>query len=1368
MRRSAECKQAQRSNISRWRKPSGLQKLTKDLKSRGLEAMRELEDARRTGARTDKMNPQTILHRFKVEAMRLARAREMEIVPRLLAEIREREKALKLVYARSETTEQAKISEAGLLTKQIRELKQKRYKQQQQNARAAYRLYGDKPTRYWSKLHKECAPRDIIGAFEIEGRLGVAGEKLYETHSVKMAEMARVHHMNVQRDDETVRQEDERSVDIETALDSLEVSVSEQQAAKLGDEISYEECELSLRFAKNGSAPGIDGFPFEVWKTLHARYREDIRFPDRTSFDVVKLLTAAFEDARKHGVDPKTSLAYGWIAPIYKEKGERTRVVNYRPITLLNTDYKLLSKILAIRLADVAPSIINKAQAGFVPGRKIHNHTQLARMMILWAEENDADGAIVALDQEKAYDKIAHDYLWKVLERFGIPGTMIQLIQSLYKYAKTSVMINGILSKPYQIYRGVRQGDPLSCLLFDLAIEPLSAMIRKSDIEGFNIPRCNEVLKAVLFADDTTVYLSSNDDFRVLQDILDTWCSAAKARFNMGKTEIIPIGRATFREEMAQTYRATGAWKNYPRGVHVTQEGEAVRILGAFFGNGIDQVGVWSLVLAKIVAMRKPLLEVIERWKNGHATIQGKKHVVQMIVGGMTQYLTAVQRMPEPIRVRLDKIIRNYIWNDRRNSPVGIKHLHLPVNQGGLGLLDLEARNEAVDVMWLKAYLDLSNNRPTWAYIADDLFATYVTKDCRPQKENLRINPFLQQWQPRVRGLPEELSSMMRVAKKYGVRLEGLAFSREIMNEMPMWSHAYADRKKMGRLTVPSKLLTCLQEKHKARTVGDFCQLAATISNMGHRPRAGCTCASCSRLREATGCENPHLCSMRAKEMISTIPDKWNPCLEQPEDYEAREMKDLVQEDLGDGVVPFDRRITTHGPLGQALRIFTDGEPVSNAAICTKVKEDGSSLIIATDGSCSNNGEREARAGAGVYVEGDLGRNSSARLPAHIEQSNQTAEIAAALLATTTADSATRVLHETDSKTTMDSITKWRQAHEDTGYITQKNAGLTRATIAGIRQRSGHTLLKWVKGHNGHPRNEAADRLAALGAMKATGDRISIDIPLQFKVSGAKLQAVTQKLAYRAIRSRKDKLVRPRPRAAANLDRVVCGVRDTFGTHIYDETIWISLRAKHVSRQISHFLWMAMHDGYMIGTHWLRPKMPPDLQKRAFCEICGECETMTHIVLECNAVGQTTVWGLLKDLWSHTKAKWFEPCWGTTFGAANAVFKSEEGTRKAATENLWCILSTEALHLIWRLRCERVIQNQGEEFTENEIINRFYATMNSRLTLDRRTAALARGKRSLKPQDIERIWLPIIENNSELPPKWVVNCGVLVGIKRGR
>ncbi|KAH9848601.1 hypothetical protein C2E23DRAFT_713405, partial [Lenzites betulinus] len=128
---------------------------------------------------------------------------------------------------------------------------------------------------------------------------------------------------------------------------------------------------------------------------------------------------------------------------------------------------------------------------------------------------------------------------------------------------------------------------------------------------------------------------------------------------------------------LVNTYRTTGAWGNYPQNVHVAREGEPVRILGAFFGNGLDDCGVWSPRLAK-------LDDTLRRWKLGRTTLEGKRHVAQMFVGGMTQFLTDVQRMPKTILSRMTKILRKYIWDDKFNTPVGMSHLCLPFEEGGL------------------------------------------------------------------------------------------------------------------------------------------------------------------------------------------------------------------------------------------------------------------------------------------------------------------------------------------------------------------------------------------------------------------------------------------------------------------------------------------------------------------------------------------------------------------------------------------------------------------------------------------------------------------------------------------------------------
>jgi len=119
----------------------------------------------------------------------------------------------------------------------------------------------------------------------------------------------------------------------------------------------------------------------------------------------------------------------------------------------------------------------------------------------------------------------------------------------------------------------VCQGDPLSCLLFNIAIKPLANLLRKNNqLEGFNIPGMEEKLITTLFVDDTTVYLNQNDLFDDLTNTLDLWCKVSGARFNVNKTEIIPIGSKTYRNEVLETRCTTPLNPAISQNIHIAKE----------------------------------------------------------------------------------------------------------------------------------------------------------------------------------------------------------------------------------------------------------------------------------------------------------------------------------------------------------------------------------------------------------------------------------------------------------------------------------------------------------------------------------------------------------------------------------------------------------------------------------------------------------------------------------------------------------------------------------------------------------------------------------------------------------------------------
>jgi len=176
---------------------------------------------------------------------------------------------------------------------------------------------------------------------------------------------------------------------------------------------------------------------------------------------------------------------------LFKKK-EKWKIENYRPITLLNTDYKTYTKTIVMKLADVAKNLIHEDQAGFVPERSLYDHTKTTHMAIEYCEIVNQNGCIIALDQEKAYDKIDHEYLWEVLEKYEFPKEFIERIKELYKDTGKAIILNGVLTKQYKVKRGVHQGDPMSCLLYNFAIEPFAEAIRKSELKGIKI---NEKVK---------------------------------------------------------------------------------------------------------------------------------------------------------------------------------------------------------------------------------------------------------------------------------------------------------------------------------------------------------------------------------------------------------------------------------------------------------------------------------------------------------------------------------------------------------------------------------------------------------------------------------------------------------------------------------------------------------------------------------------------------------------------------------------------------------------------------------------------------------------------------------------------------------
>ena len=593
----------------------------------------------------------------------------------------------------------------------------------------------------------------------------------------------------------------------------MDSHLSHEKAVHLKAPISREEVDKALSCAAARKVTRVDRIPYEFWSVMNARWTHS-QEPKGPKFNCLALLTVVYRDVEIHGTCKNAGFADGWMCLLYKRKDCRD-LANYCPMTLLNLDYKIYTKILSLRLAEVVTEIVYPDQAGFVPGHQISDQMQLCRIMTDYAEATEENGVIVALDQEKAYDKIAHDYLWAALSHFSIPKEFIGRLQSLYSNAYMVVILNGEMSSPFRVIRDVHQGDLLSCLIFNIAIEPLGCAMRASSLNGFNIPgtTCRQI--ASLFADDILTFLSSSDRWSDQWAIIAKWCTGSRARFNKEKTEVIPIGRPEYRAQVLETgcIDVQGSQETIPENVHIAADGEAVQVLGAWIRNKVDQTAMWAPVLQKVNAF-------LMQWGQCHPTLTGQGNIVQMGPGGITQYMTMVQGMPKAIENSLNTMIRKFIWKGAHIPPVNLDTLCLPIEEGGISLLDIEARNKAIKLTWIKHYLDLLQHRPMWAWAADALISASTSSNAGAITCSARINMFLQDWKPSTSyksKLPHYLKCMINTAKKHQVSFTAIKLSHHAKTKLPIWYHLGALWKL--RAMNNSAKGKCLHNTHNINTV---------------------------------------------------------------------------------------------------------------------------------------------------------------------------------------------------------------------------------------------------------------------------------------------------------------------------------------------------------------------------------------------------------------------------------------------------------------------------------------------------------------------------------------------------------------------
>lgn len=417
--------------------------------------------------------------------------------------------------------------------------------------------------------------------------------------------------------------------------------------------ITKEEIIEAIKKLKNNKSPGTDGYTNEFYKAF-----SDIISP---------LLERTYAHIMETGKMP-----YSWkeaiISVIHKEGKDPTDCASYRPVALLNTDCKLLTSILTRRIERIVVHLINPDQTGFVIGRHLQDNIRRLLNIMTYSSSQQLPCMALALDAEKAFDRVSWPFLFKVLEKFGFGPKFVKWIQLLYSGPQSMVRVNGCLSQPFQLSRGTRQGCPLSPLLFAMSIEPLAQAIRDNlQIKGIDID--NYVHKLSLYADDVLVYVSDPlSSVPILMEEIKQYGNLSGYKINVNKTEALALNT-----HISPHIKASFHFR-WPR--------EGITYLGAKIPPNSDK-----LYEVNYIKLIKKITSDLDRWSMLPLSMAGRIESIRMNILPRLMFLFQVLPLtpPRSMFTLLDRLTSRFIWQGRRPR-VRYKVLQLQKSQGGWAL----------------------------------------------------------------------------------------------------------------------------------------------------------------------------------------------------------------------------------------------------------------------------------------------------------------------------------------------------------------------------------------------------------------------------------------------------------------------------------------------------------------------------------------------------------------------------------------------------------------------------------------------------------------------------------------------------------
>ncbi|KAJ4787196.1 RNA-directed DNA polymerase (reverse transcriptase)-related family protein [Rhynchospora pubera] len=380
-------------------------------------------------------------------------------------------------------------------------------------------------------------------------------------------------------------------------------------------------------------------------------------------------------------------------------------VVDYRPISVCNITYKIISKLLSRRLQPFIATLVLPNQSAFTPGRQIGDNVMVFREVIHSFSLSTYNKASFCLkvDLSKAFDKLSWPYIFSVLEMYGLPRNYIDWVKACVTSARFAILINGAADGFIKPTRGVRQGCSLSPYLFILALDVLSRylqfMVQKREIKGVQLARGAPVLTNLMYADDLLILGEATyQEIATISVALNMFCNISGQQIGANKSRI---------------------WfsKHTPQDIRLF----VMHTFDATVASSFD-IYLGSPVVANRGSDFTPLLSKIEGklqgWKSQFLSQAGKVVLIKSVIEPTLHYAMSTTCIPKGVLQKIQNMIRKFFWckgSQQRIPLVAWKHITQPKSKGGLGLRDVHMLNKSFS---LKALWAVATRAPNiWVQI---------------------------------------------------------------------------------------------------------------------------------------------------------------------------------------------------------------------------------------------------------------------------------------------------------------------------------------------------------------------------------------------------------------------------------------------------------------------------------------------------------------------------------------------------------------------------------------------------------------------------------------------------------------------------